>query len=113
PRLLCARIPRDRDLWCRVLYRPEAFEPLTKARWNPDRVLKVIGAIVADVDEACRGRRLLWRADPWDRWHATSPMKNLYVGSAGVLFALDLLRRRQVAGTRLGLSEPALRHPEP
>jgi lantibiotic modifying enzyme len=95
-----------------VLYRPEAFEPLAKARWNADRVRAAIGAIVGDVDDACRGRRLLWRADSWDRWHATSPMKNLYVGAAGVLFALDLLLRRDIAETRLDLADLASRNLE-
>ena len=32
-------------------------------------------------------------------------MKNLYVGAAGVLFALDELRRHGVAETRLDLAE--------
>ena len=34
-------------------------------------------------------------------------MKNLYVGAAGVLFALDELRRRGHAETRLDLAELA------
>jgi hypothetical protein len=92
-----------------MLYRAEAFEPLTEEPWDEARVRKAIGAIVADADEAIRGPRLLWRADPWDGWHGTSPMKNLYVGAAGVLWALDELRRRGVAETRLDLSDLALR----
>jgi lanthionine synthetase-like protein len=56
-----------------------------------------------------RGPRLLWRADDWDGWHGTSPMKNLYVGAAGVLFALDELRRRGHAETTLDLPDLALR----
>jgi Lanthionine synthetase C-like protein len=92
-----------------MLYRPEAFEPLTEEPWDEARVRKAIAAIVADADEALRGPRLLWRADPWDGWHGTSPMKNLYVGAAGVLWALDELRRRGVAETRLDLADLALR----
>ena len=38
-------------------------------------------------------------------------MKNLYVGAAGVLFALDELRRRGHAETRLDLAELARRQP--
>jgi hypothetical protein len=86
-----------------VLYQPDAFEPLTDTPWNEERVRAGIREIVADADGALRGGKLLWRADDWDRWHATSPMKNLYVGAAGVLWALDELRRRGHAQTRLDL----------
>ena len=65
-----------------MLYRPEAFEALTDELWNEERVRSAIHEIVADTDEALRGPRLLWRADDWDGWQATSPMKNLYVGAA-------------------------------
>ena len=66
-----------------MLYRPDAFEPLTDERWDADRVCDAIREIVADTDSALRGPKLLWPADDWDRWQATSPMKNLYVGTAG------------------------------
>jgi lantibiotic modifying enzyme len=91
-----------------MLYRPEAFEPLTDARWDEQRVRAGIRAIVADTDDALRGPKLLWQAHEWDRWSATSPMKNLYVGAGGVLLALDLLRRRGHAETRLDLPALAL-----
>jgi len=91
-----------------VLYRPEAFEPLTEEPWNADRVRGAVREIVADTDDALRGPKLMWRADDWDRWQATSPMKNLYVGAAGVLWALDELRRLGHAETRLDLAELAL-----
>ena len=77
-----------------MLYKPEAFEPLTETRWDADRARDGIRGIVTDTDAALRGPKLLWRAHDWDNWQATSPMKNLYVGSAGVLWALDQLRRR-------------------
>jgi hypothetical protein len=92
-----------------VLYRPEAFEPLTDETWDEQRVRSAIRAIVADADDALRGPRLLWRANDWDGWHGTSPMKNLYVGAAGVLWALDALRRRGHAETQLDLADLALR----
>jgi hypothetical protein len=92
-----------------MLYRPEAFEPLTDERWNERRVRDAIRTIVADVDDGIRGPRLLWRANAWDRWQATSPMKNLYVGAAGVVWALDRLRSREFAETRLDLADIALR----
>ena len=95
-----------------MLYRPEAFEPLTDASWDDARARDGIRRIVEDTDSAYRNRRLYWPADEWDRWQATSPMKNLYVGTAGVLFALDELRRRGHAETQLDLAELALRNLE-
>jgi len=95
-----------------VLYRPEAFERLTEAPWHEGRAQDGIRAIVADVDGALRGPKLLWPVSDWDGWHGTSPMKNLYVGTAGVLWALDQLRRRGHAETRLELAELALRNLE-
>ncbi|MFY9578031.1 MAG: LanC-like protein [Gaiellaceae bacterium] len=95
-----------------MLYRPEAFEPLTDAPWDEGRVRDAIRAIVADADEGLRGPKLLWPADAWDGWHGTSPMKNLYVGSAGVLWALDRLRTRGHAETRLDLADLATRNLE-
>jgi hypothetical protein len=95
-----------------MLYRPEAFEPLIDTPWDAERVRAGIREIVADTDSAMRGPRLLWRAHEWDGWHGTSPMKNLYVGSAGVLWALDELRRRGHAETKLNLPELAARNLE-
>jgi Lanthionine synthetase C-like protein len=93
-----------------VLYRPEAFEPLTDTKWDEARVRKAIAAIVGDTDAALRGPKLFWRAHEWDRWNATSPMKNLYVGAAGVLWALDQLGRRAFAETRQDLADLSLRN---
>jgi lantibiotic modifying enzyme len=95
-----------------VLYRPEAFEPLTETEWDDGRVRDAIRTIVADTDDALRGPKLMWRAHDWDRWHATSPMKNLYVGAAGILWGLDQLRRRGHAESRLDLVELAQRNLE-
>jgi lantibiotic modifying enzyme len=92
-----------------VLYRPEAYEPLTDERWNERRVRDAIRGIVADTDRALRGPQLLWRAEAWDSWQATSPMKNLYVGASGVVWALDRLRARGHAETRLDLADLAVR----
>jgi lanthionine synthetase-like protein len=95
-----------------VLYRPEAFEPLVDVPWSELRARAAIRDLVADVDAAFRGPRLFWRADEWDRWHGTSPMKTLYVGTAGVLWALDQLRRRGHAETSLDLGDLAVRNLE-
>jgi Lanthionine synthetase C-like protein len=92
-----------------LLYRPEDFEPLTDEAWSDARARDAIRDTVADVDAALRGPKLLWPAHDWDSWRATRPMKNVYVGAAGVLFALDELRRRGHAESRLDLGDLALR----
>jgi len=92
-----------------LLYRPEDFEPLTDDTWDTERACAGIREIVADTDAALRGPKLLWRADDWDRWRATSPLKDLFVGAAGVLWALADLRERGHAATRLELGDLALR----
>ena len=93
-----------------MLYRPDAFEPLTKTAWKEARVRDAIRSIVAATDAAMRGPKLMWRANPWDSWNATSPMKNLYVGGAGVLWGLEQLRDRGFAETTLDLADLARRN---
>jgi lantibiotic modifying enzyme len=100
-----------------VLYRPEAFESLTDADWDEARVRTAIAAIVSDADEAYEPQSL-WPANEWDAWQAATPLKNLYCGAAGVVWALDALRRRGHAETRLDLAAAAARalelwHAEP
>jgi lantibiotic modifying enzyme len=92
-----------------VLYRTDAFEQLIAEPWDERRARDGIREIVRDTDEGLRGPKLLWRAHDWDSWHATSPMKNLYVGASGVIWALDALRARGHAETRLDLADLALR----
>jgi hypothetical protein len=91
-----------------TLFRPEAFDRLTNTPWDEARTRAAIAAIVADTDAAFRGPKLFWKAHDWDKWNATSPMKNLYVGSAGVLWALEQLRRRGFAETSLDLTDLAV-----
>jgi lanthionine synthetase-like protein len=95
-----------------MLYKPDAFEPLTRKSWNAGRAADAIRAIVADADTAWRGPKLFWKADQWDGWQNTSPLKNLYVGTAGVLWALDELRRRGHAESQLDLADLAVRNVE-
>jgi hypothetical protein len=91
-----------------VLYEPAQFEPLTDEPWDPARVEDAIATIVADADAAF-DPEALWPAHEWDGWGAPLPMKNLYVGAAGVIWALDALRRRGHAETSLDLAGAALR----
>ena len=87
-----------------MLYRPEAFEPVVEEPWKPAAVTAAIREIVAEVEGAYGGPRALWAVHEWDGWHAAPPMKNLYVGAAGVVYGLDALRRRGLAETRLDLA---------
>jgi hypothetical protein len=91
-----------------VLYEPAQFEPLTEEAWDAARVEDAIATIVADADAAFDPGGL-WPAHEWDGWQEPLPMKNLYVGAAGVIWALDGLRRRGHAETSLDLAAAALR----
>jgi lantibiotic modifying enzyme len=91
-----------------VLYEPAHFEPLTDEPWDPARVADAIATIVADTDAAFNAEGL-WPADEWDGWEEPLPLKNLYVGAAGVIWALDALRRRGHAETSIDLTAAALR----
>ena len=91
-----------------MLYDPQAFEPLTDEPWDAERVRAAIRAIVADAD-AAYGGDALWPADEWDGWETPTPLKSFYAGAAGVVWALDRLRRRGHAETRLDLAGAAVR----
>jgi lanthionine synthetase-like protein len=84
------------------VYRPEAFEPLTDEPWSVERVRSAIRAIVADADEHFDASGL-WPANESDAWSATPPLKDLHVGGTGVILALDVMRRRGLAETRVDL----------
>ena len=85
-----------------MLYTPEAHEALTERRWDEARVRDTVARIVDDADAAYAPGRL-WPADEWDAWDSPTPLTGLYIGSAGVIWALDALRRRELAETRLDL----------
>jgi hypothetical protein len=89
-----------------MLYKQEAFEPLTDEPWDERHVRERIRAVVDDADRAFDPEQL-WPADEWDVWQATAPLKDLYVGAAGVIWALDVLRDRGHAETKLDLAAAA------
>jgi hypothetical protein len=91
-----------------VLYEPVQFEPLADEPWDPARIADAIAAIVADTDAAFDPDGL-WPAHEWDGWEEPLPLKTLYLGAAGVIWALDALRRRGHAETSLDLAGAALR----
>jgi hypothetical protein len=91
-----------------VLYSPEEFEPLTDEPWDEERVRAGIRAIVTDAEEAFDPEGL-WPANEWDAWGSTPPLKDLYCGAGGVIWALDALRRRGHAETAIDLAAAAER----
>ena len=95
---------------CSVLYRPEAFDPLTERPWDEDWVRREIGRIVADAD-AAYDPVALWPAEEWDSWQTPTPLKALYVGGAGVVWALGALERRGHAESELDLSGSSTQRP--
>ena len=91
-----------------MLYPPEAFEPLTDEPWDEERVREGIRGIVSGADEAY-DHDGLWPAHEWDVWGSSPPLKDLYAGAGGVIWALDALRRRGHAETRIDLVAAATR----
>ncbi len=91
-----------------MLYEPAEFDRLTDKPWDPARVEDAIATIVADADAAFDADAL-WPAHEWDGWEEQPPLKCLWVGAAGVIWALDALRRRGHAETSLDLPAAALR----
>lgn len=90
------------------LYAPADFDRLIDEPWDSDRVRDKIAAIVKRIDGGYRDETSLWPANEWDRWQAPDVMKNVYVGAAGVVWALDGLYRRGFAGSKLDLPHLAV-----
>src|SRR6266508_126531 len=89
-----------------MLYRPDAFETLSERPWDEVWVRAAVAEIVTDADRACRPK-LLWPADEWDAWQSPRPLKTLYAGAAGVVWALAALQRRGLAESQLDLARVA------
>jgi lantibiotic modifying enzyme len=91
-----------------VLFEPTLHEPLTDQAWDEERAGEAIRRIVADADRAFDPDRL-WPAEEWDSWQTTPPLKELYVGAAGVFLALAELRRRNLAESGIDLASASRR----
>ena len=91
-----------------MLYQPDAFDALTDRPWDESWVRGEIERIVADADSAYDAEAL-WPAEEWDSWQTPTPLKALYVGGAGVVWALGALERRGHAQSRLDLPQVARR----
>jgi hypothetical protein len=94
-----------------ALYLPEAFEPLTDDPWDDERVRTAIRALVVDAEEAFDEDAFWAPVEDWDAAFGSAPLPltTLYRGAAGVVWGLDVLRRRGVAETGLDLPKIARR----
>lgn len=78
-----------------ALYSPEAHEPLGQRRWNRDAALAAVRAIAADCKAAFGAKPSpYWPLHPRDDDLEAGRFATVYLGSAGVVYALDLLARR-------------------
>ena len=91
-----------------MLYEPTRFDALIDKPWLPARIEDAIAAIVADADAAF-DPIALWPAHEWDAREKLLPLSGLYVGAAGVIWALDHLRRRGHAESSRDLAAAAVR----
>jgi lantibiotic modifying enzyme len=76
-----------------VLFIPEDHEQLTDAAWDEARVRGAIETIVADA-EAAFDEQSLWPPHPLDEPVDVFDRFSVYLGAAGILFALDRLADR-------------------
>ena len=91
-----------------MLYEPTRFDALIDEPWVPARVQDAIAAIVADADTAFDATAL-WPAQEWDARGKPLPLSGLYVGAAGVIWALDELRKRGHAESSRELAAAVVR----
>jgi lantibiotic modifying enzyme len=91
-----------------MLYEPTRFDALIGEPWVPARVEDAIAAIVADANAAF-DREALWPAHEWDGREKPLPLSGLYVGAAGVIWALDELQKRGHAESSRDLASAVVR----
>jgi hypothetical protein len=88
-----------------MLYVPVRHEALTKEAWNADRVAQYAGAIVADIVEHFDPESF-WPRHPLDaRDGFAGRYKSLYLGAAGVLWAIHYLACEGAATAALDPAE--------
>jgi hypothetical protein len=73
-----------------VLYRLDWHEPLTERAWDDAWARDAVAALVAAAVSAYDPDDF-WPAQEWDAWGATLPLKGVYCGAAGVVWALARL----------------------
>ena len=74
-----------------MLYSPESHETLESRRWDPDIALTAIREIGAECEASFESP--YWPVHPQDG-EGEGPFTTVYLGSAGVIYALDVLAGR-------------------
>jgi hypothetical protein len=78
-----------------MLYTPHTHEPLVERRWDRDAALAAIREIAADCEAAFGAESPVhWPLHPLDDEGDEERFAGVYLGTAGVVYALDLLARR-------------------
>ena len=96
------------------LFDPDAHEPVTERAWDAQRARAAIGAIVAETESAFE-HESLWPPHPLDEEADEPPLRrvaSLYLGAAGVIWALHALRRAGLADLSRDWGEVAVTLPE-
>ena len=75
-----------------MLYKPEAFEPVTETAWDEAAVRERVERIAGET-EAAYDPEKLWPASEWDAFNAQLPLTTLYAGASGIAWALARLGR--------------------
>jgi hypothetical protein len=73
-----------------VLYRPDWHEPLTDRAWDEAWVRDAAAALTHDAVQAW-DPDAFWPAHEWDAFGTELPLKDLFTGAAGVVWALARL----------------------
>lgn len=97
-----------------MLFDSPSHEPLTERPWDARRARAAIGAIVTDTESAFDPEEL-WAPHPLDEEDYEPPLRRvacLYLGAAGVIWALDALRRAGVVELRRDWADAAASLPE-
>ena len=96
------------------LFDPGSHAPLTETAWDADRAHSAIGAIVAETESAFAPESL-WQPHPLDEADDEPPlgrMACLYLGAAGVIWALHGLERARAVELGRDWAEVAASLPE-
>jgi Lanthionine synthetase C-like protein len=96
------------------LFDPRAHEPVTERAWDADLARAAIGGIVAETESAFE-HESLWPPHPLDDEDDEAPLRrvaSLYLGAAGVIWALHALQRAGLADAGRDWAEVAVTLPE-
>jgi lanthionine synthetase-like protein len=92
------------------LWRASEHEPLAGEEWSEERAEAAIAAIVADAEAAFDGTRWPWHpGDGPEEWSTA----DLYIGGAGMIWALDELGSTGWADAALSFVDGYRRRPSP